>query len=73
MDLFEIIIWELLEIGENETILTLLKESVKPAGLYEEFPERCLSLQYMANQPKLDIKQIYSDGLTKEKRRMLIA
>ena len=45
MELYENIILEMLELGENDTALTVINEAVKPSGLFDsEFKERCLSL-----------------------------
>ncbi|KRX06056.1 WD40-repeat-containing domain [Pseudocohnilembus persalinus] len=73
MKLYEIIIQEMLELGEIETAQALINDGLKQNGLYSEFPEKCMRLEYLSKRSKLDIKEIYTDKLSKEKRRSTIS
>lgn len=69
MELYEIIVQEMLELGENETALVIVNEAIKPIGLFKEFPERAMRLEFLAKRQKVDLTEIYMDKSTKEKRR----
>lgn len=51
MDLYEVIICELLEINERETAQIILNDLARGQGLNEIFQERFLRLEYMIKKP----------------------
>lgn len=59
MDLFEQMVYEMIELGEQETAKVIIKEAIQPTGLYESQMERCLNLEHICAQPKVDIKSLY--------------
>lgn len=63
----------MLELGENETALTIVNEAIKPIGLFKQYPQRAQRLEYLAKRQKVDLTEIYMDKSTKEKRRQNIA
>ncbi|EGR30920.1 WD40 repeat family protein [Ichthyophthirius multifiliis] len=73
LELYEIIIAELLELGESECAQILVQKAIKQTKLYLEYKERVLRLDYLSRKTPIDIKEIYQDGLTKEKRRQKVA
>lgn len=40
----------MLELGENETALVIVNEAIKPIGLFKEFPERAMRLEFLAKR-----------------------
>jgi hypothetical protein len=50
MELYEVIVQELLELGESDTALTIVNEAVKPSGVYDEYKERCLRLEHLSKR-----------------------
>ncbi|KAL4434959.1 hypothetical protein ABPG74_017715 [Tetrahymena malaccensis] len=73
MELYEIVVCELLELGESVAAQFIVKQAVKPAGLFEEFKERALRLDYLSKKIPIDIRELYQDKYTKEKRRANLA
>lgn len=51
MNLYEVIICELLELNERETALHILNNLVKTSDLVETFKERYLRLDYIIRKP----------------------
>lgn len=47
MDLYEQIIYEMLEIGELETAKIIFKEAIQPSKLYETHMQRCNNIEYI--------------------------
>lgn len=73
LELYEVVVCELLELGESVAAQFVVKSAVRPSGLFEEFRERSLRLDYLSKKTPIDIRELYQDKHTKEKRRALLA
>jgi WD40 repeat-containing protein SMU1 len=72
MLLYEQLVYELLELSEKEAVLKILTETLINNGLRQQFPERCLTLDYLAKRSSFDAKSAYKQG-SKEKNRVFLA
>lgn len=64
----------MIELGEIDTALTVIQECIKGNGLFNEFAERCLRLEYLCKQPRLNAQDLYNnDRLSKDRRRQQLA
>ena len=72
MLLYEQLVYELLELSEKEAVLKILTETLINNGLRQQFPERCLTLDYLAKRSCFDAKNTYKQG-SKEKNRLYLA
>lgn len=73
IDLYEIVICELLELGESVAAQFIVKQAVRPSGLFDEYKERALRLDYLSKKTPIDIRELYQDKYNKDKRRANLA
>jgi len=66
MEMYEIIFQELIDQHQFETALILVKEALQPSGLYEDYPERCMKLEYRAKRKSLDQSEVLDNTMTKQ-------
>ncbi|CAD8093423.1 unnamed protein product [Paramecium primaurelia] len=68
LDLYELIVQELVEVNETQTANQFFLQMIVPN--LQEYKERLLKLDYLIRKPgKLSINEIYNDTLSKEQRR----
>ena len=73
MELYEQIIYELLEVGEKDIASVIAKETLAQNGLKAQFPEKWSKLDRLSQKDKFDPRDAYHHDSSKEKRRAEIA
>lgn len=64
---------ELAELREISTARTLLRQTTPTQLLREQFPDRYLHLEHVLSRSHFEPKDSYPNGVSKEKRRQIIA
>lgn len=64
---------ELCEMRELSAARTLLRQTEPMHIMKQRHPERYLRLEHLLSRTVFDAKDVYTEGMTKEKRRKVIA